>query len=136
MQEIGFGITREMVGNVVMDYHKDKGWQNPFANDRPGNDWWLGFTQRWPKLVERKPQHLPANRETALTEQAINAWIMKVKAMVIEAGLGDLTTEVSPKNVKLWWYSSCNWCAIQEGLGLKRGEKMFMKQVVDQAENT
>ena len=44
---------------------------------------------------------MPANRETALTEQAINAWIMKVKAMVIEAGLGDLTTEVSPKNVKL-----------------------------------
>ena len=48
---------------------------------------------RWPKLVERKPQHLPANHATALTEGAINAWIMKVKAMINEAVLGDLTTE-------------------------------------------
>jgi len=93
MQEIGFGITHEMVRNVVMDYLKDKGRQNPFVNDRLGNDWWLGFMQRWPKLVERKPQHLPANHATALTEGAINAWIMKVKAMVNEAGLGKLTTE-------------------------------------------
>ena len=74
-------------------YLKDKGRRNPFANDRPGNDWWLGFMRRWPKLVERKPQHLPANRATALTEGAVNAWILKVKMMVNEAGLGDLTTE-------------------------------------------
>ena len=50
-----------MVRNVAMDYLKDKGQQNPFVNDRPGNDWWLGVMQRWLKLVERKPQHLPAN---------------------------------------------------------------------------
>ena len=46
MREIGFGITHEMVRNVVMDYLKDKGKQNPFVNDMPGNDWWLGFMQR------------------------------------------------------------------------------------------
>ena len=68
MQEIGFGLTREMVGNVVMDYLKDKGRQNPFAHGKPGNDWWSGFMRRWPKLVERKPQHLPANRAMSLTE--------------------------------------------------------------------
>ena len=36
---------------------------------------------------------MPANHATALTEGAINAWIMKVKAMINEAVLGDLTTE-------------------------------------------
>ena len=115
MQEIGFGITREMVGNVVMDYLKDKGRQNPFANDRPGNDWWLGFMRRWPKLVERKPQHLPANRATALTEGAINAWIMKVKAMVNEAGLGDLTTEELAQ--RMW---NCDETAFATDVASKR----------------
>ena len=36
---------------------------------------------------------MPSNRPTALTEGAINTWIMKVKAMVNKAGFGDLTTE-------------------------------------------
>ena len=36
---------------------------------------------------------MAANRATTLTEGAINAWIMKVKAMVNYAGLGPLTTE-------------------------------------------
>ena len=115
MQEIGFGITREMVGNVVMDYLKDKGRQNPFANDRPGNDWWLGFMRRWPKLVERKPQHLPANRATALTEGAVNAWILKVKMMVNEAGLGDLTTEELAQ--RMW---NCDETAFATDVASKR----------------
>ena len=48
---------------------------------------------KWSKLVDRKPQHLPANHATALTEGSVNAWILKVKMMVNKAGLGDLTTE-------------------------------------------
>ena len=123
MQEIGFGLTREMVGNVVMDYLKDKGRQNPFLNGKPGNDWWLGFMRRWPKLVERKPQHLPANRAMALTEVAINAWISKVKSVIEEAGLKDLTTEELAK--RMW---NCDETAFATDVAskkilAKRGEK-------------
>ena len=42
---------------------------------------------------------MPANCATALTEGAINASIMKVKAMVNEAGLGHLTTEELPQRM-------------------------------------
>ena len=115
MQEIGFGLTREMVGNVVMDYLKDKGRQNPFAHGKPGNDWWSGFMRRWPKLVERKPQHLPANRAMSLTEVAINAWILKVKLVVEGAGLGDLTTEELAK--RMW---NCDETAFATDVASKR----------------
>ena len=118
-----FGLTREMVGNVVMDYLKDKGRQNPFLNGKPGNDWWLGFMRRWPKLVERKPQHLPANCAMALTEVAINAWISKVKSVIEEAGLKDLTTEELAK--RMW---NCDETAFATDVAskkilAKRGEK-------------
>lgn len=93
MQEIGFGLTRDMVEQVVMDYLHDKKRPNPFSQGKPGPDWWTGFMRRWPKLTERKPQHLPASRATALTEGAISAWISKVEAIVADAGLGELTSE-------------------------------------------
>lgn len=100
MQEIGFGLTREMVGNVVMEYLQDKKQENPFFQDKPGNDWWLGFMRGWPKLTERKPQHLQANRATALTEGAVNAWISKVSTVISDAGLGEVVTEELSK--RMW----------------------------------
>ena len=65
MQEIGFGLTHEMMGNDVMDYLKDKGRQNPFLNGKPCNDWWLGFMQRWPN----------SSRENHNTFQPIVQWL-------------------------------------------------------------
>ena len=38
LQEMGFGMTREMVATVIMEYIRDKGLQSPFTNDKPGND--------------------------------------------------------------------------------------------------
>ena len=71
--------------------------------------------QRWPKLVERKPQHLPANHATALTEGAVNAWILKVKTMVNEAGLGDLTIEELAQ--RMW---NCDETAFATDVASKR----------------
>ena len=61
LREMGFGMTREMVANVIMEYIRDKGLQSPFAHGKPGGDWWLGFMRRWPQLSERNPQHLAAS---------------------------------------------------------------------------
>ena len=39
LQEIGFGLTKELVGVVVRDYLKDQeGWPNPFRDGVPGRD--------------------------------------------------------------------------------------------------
>lgn len=46
LQEMGFGMTREMVATVIKEYIRDKGLHSPFAHGKPGNDWWLGFMRR------------------------------------------------------------------------------------------
>ena len=38
LQQIGFGLTRELVGVVVRDYLKDQ--EIPFEMVFPVNDWW------------------------------------------------------------------------------------------------
>ena len=61
-QEMGFGMTREMIGSIV-DYLSTVGRENPF-NGQPGYKWWKGFLQRFHELVDRKLQHLPKHRAT------------------------------------------------------------------------
>ena len=38
------------------------GRENPFRDSTPEYDWWCGFLHRWPKLTQRKPEHLPCQR--------------------------------------------------------------------------
>jgi len=48
LQEIGFGLTKELVGIVIRDYLKDQPARpNPFHHGIPGNDWWRLFLKRW-----------------------------------------------------------------------------------------
>ena len=63
LQEIGFGMTKELVGVVIHDYLKDQPTRpNPFQHGVPGKDWWRLFLKRWEKqLSVRKPQHLPTS---------------------------------------------------------------------------
>lgn len=81
MQDMGFGLTCNMVEEVIMEYLNDKRRPNHFLQDRPGKDWWLRFMQIWVSLTERKTQHLQANCTTALTESTI----------VTDAGLSEMT---------------------------------------------
>ena len=132
------GIARDRVRtdkghcpSIVMENLHNIGRPNPFQQDRPGKDWWLGFMRRWPCLTERKPQHLPANRATALTEGAVSTWIDKVTTSVNRAGLGDLTTEELRK--LMWNYDETAFSTdtASKKVLSRRGERMFMKQVVD-----
>ena len=50
LQEIGFGLTRELAGVVLHDYLSDQPCRpNPFKSNIPGNDWWMLFMKRWSK---------------------------------------------------------------------------------------
>jgi len=63
LQEMGFGLTKNLVGVVIHDYLKDQPARpNPFQHGIPGCDWWRLFLKRWePQLSVRKPQHLPTS---------------------------------------------------------------------------
>ena len=104
-----------MVETVVMQYLRDLQRPNPFRHDRPGKDWWLGFMRWWPTLMERKPQHLPANRATALTENSVDAWLLKVKKAVESAGLDKLETDQLAK-----WMWNCDETAFATDVASKR----------------
>ena len=108
MQKIGFGLTHNMVKNITMEYLHDKNRPNPFLQDRPGKDWWLGFMRRWPSLTERKPQHLQANCATALTEGAVST-------IVTNAGLSEMKTEELAQ--RMW---NCDETAFATDVASKR----------------
>ena len=52
LQELGYGLTREIVTDVIYHFLKDHGQPSPFTDGIPGPDWWQGFMHRWPTLAE------------------------------------------------------------------------------------
>ena len=81
LQEIGFGMTREVVSEIVMDYITMRR-PNPF-NQRPGDKWWSGFLKRHPQLMQRKPQHLSKHRAIAGSHATIDAFFSKVRSQAV-----------------------------------------------------
>ena len=65
LQDMGFPLTKEFVSIVIRDFLKERGRNVQFKGGIPGYDWWLGFFRRHPKLVQRKPEHLPKCRAAA-----------------------------------------------------------------------
>ena len=88
LQEMGFGMTREMVGAIVVDYLTTIGRDNPF-NGQPGFKWWKGFQKRFPQLVDRKAQHLPKHRATAGTYSRIQGFLAKVRKLLKSLHIAD-----------------------------------------------
>ena len=69
-------MTRDMVGGVVMEYLQKIARPHPFK-DKTGYNWWTGFLKRWPKLSERKPQHLSRKRAEGANHETIYAFFQK-----------------------------------------------------------
>ena len=72
LQELGFPLTKELVGVIIRDLLTDMGQQSPFKDGIPGRDWWERFLSRWPILSLRKPQHLPKSRALGATPAVRN----------------------------------------------------------------
>lgn len=88
LQEMGFGMTKDMVCAIVMDYLQSNNRKHSF-NDTPGWDWWKGFRKRWPKLVERQPQHLPKQRAACGNRKAVQKWFEMVKERLEKLNIAD-----------------------------------------------
>ena len=125
LQEIGFGLTKDLVGVIIHDYLKDQPTRpNPFQHGIPGHDWWRLFLKRWnTQLSVRKPQHLPTSRASAARPQAIEAWFDKVKSVLRKIGLA----EKSPEDLQdyLWNCDETGFCSAQacQRILAKRGKK-------------
>ena len=87
LQEMGFGMTKENVTAIATDYVSTKGRRNPFHGGVPGKDWWIGFLQRWPKLVERKPQHLSKQRASSANPATVEEYFKKVGKLMDDLGI-------------------------------------------------
>ena len=96
-QEMGFGMTREMVGSIVVDYLSTVGWENSF-NGQPGYKWWKGFLQRFPELVDCKLQHLPKHRAIAGNEATVHGFLAKISDLLQSLNL----TYVHNLNARVW----------------------------------
>ena len=56
-RRMGFEMTREMVGAIVVGYLASIGRENLFIV-QPSFKWWQGFQKRFPQLVDPKARHL------------------------------------------------------------------------------
>ena len=95
LQEMGFGLTKQLTGVVIQDYLKDQPHRpNPFCCGLPGKDWWNGFLKRWKKsLSVRQPQHLSTHRAASATAEVMDTWFKRVDKVFREAGLSELDPE-------------------------------------------
>jgi len=75
--EWGFGIDRNAVQCIVMDYLKEVGRQHIVRDGQPGIDWMYGFEKRWRgELTRRVAQPLPANRHMPATLQLSTTFLI------------------------------------------------------------
>ena len=109
LADMGFGLTKDLIDVVIVDYLKDNGIENPFANNVPGKDWWQRFMKRWPILSERKPQHLSTKRAQAGNRVILNVWFDKAEEVLSNAGLdrNDPTIAVRLWNCDETAFSNC-----------------------------
>lgn len=88
-----------------MDYLQKIGRENPFK-DKPGCDWWRGFLQRWPKLSERKAQHLSRKRAEGANYETIHEFFQKFTKFLVEIGIHD----ASDLGDRLWNCDESSLC--------------------------
>ena len=81
--EWGFGVGREALQTIVMDFLKNAGRASYFKNGKPGLDWVLAFESRWKdQLSRRVSQPLPANRAFACNNRVVDDFFDKLSASV------------------------------------------------------
>jgi hypothetical protein len=74
----GFGVDRNAVQCIVLDYLKQAGKQDV----KPGIEWMYGFERRWKtELTRRVAQPLPANRAYACNSRVVGDFFDKLSAI-------------------------------------------------------
>ena len=131
LQEIGFGLTKELVSVVISDYLHDQPFRfNPFNDNSPGKDWWRLFMNRWQsELSLRKPQHLSTHRASCSTPQVFDEWFNKVEKLLEVSGLKDLSDEELKQ--RMWNCDESGFCTSTTSKKIlsKRGDRYVHETV-------
>ena len=91
LAKMGFPLTKDYVAVVVRDYLQAEGRNCLFSGDGlPGRSWWEGFLSWWPKLVQRKPQHLSKQRAQCASTAVVDAFFGKLENLYQHTGLADV----------------------------------------------
>ena len=125
LQELGYGLTREIVSDVVRSFLQDAKRVSPFKEGHPGPDWWRGFMRRWPSLSERKPQHLSAKWAAAGSQETLDSWFSLVKSFLIDKGLLKRGRPVADFASRLWNADETGFClgAASKKILARRGDR-------------
>ena len=125
LQELGYGLTREIVTDIVHHFIKDEGRLSPFKDGYPGPDWWQSFMGRWPSLSERKPQHLSAKRASAANPDSLQGWFETVERFLLKVGLMKRSRTVSDYTSRVWNSDETGFClgATSKKILARRGDR-------------
>ena len=110
LQELGYGLTRNIVTDVVTKFLKDSHRKSPFKDGIPGPDWWEGFLHRWPSLSQRKPQHLSAKRASAVSSATLHSWFSTVEGFLKKISLLKRTGPVADFSSRIWNADETGFC--------------------------
>ena len=98
------------MSKVISDFLTVSARPSCFSGNLPGPDWWQCFLQRWPKLCERKPQHLSVARATCANPSTIEAWFARVRAFFTEKGLANSGRFVADYEQRIWNSDESGFC--------------------------
>lgn len=93
LEKWGFGLSRTEVLDCVQDYVTQNNIKNNFQNNRPGEDWFLGFKRR-NRLSVKKPQALEYSRKKMTDPFVIQAYFDLLNQQLTELELYDKPTRI------------------------------------------
>ena len=91
----GFGLTRCETKELVGEYIRALGRENPFTDNLPGYDWLASFLKRHPELTSRVPEQLKMSRaKSTVNKRIFDEWFQLLKTTLEENNLIDMPEKI------------------------------------------
>lgn len=84
---MGYPCDKEEMKRLTGEYINAKNLKTPFKDGTPGNDWYLSFMKRYPKLSLKKAEHLQKSRQDARDPFIIYDFYDKLENIIAELQL-------------------------------------------------
>lgn len=87
--EMGFPVIKTELKELIHEYILGMGSNisTPFVNGKPGDDWYLGFMKRHPRLSLKKPELMQKSRINARDPFVVFSFYERVKDLYSECGI-------------------------------------------------
>lgn len=82
--QMGFPCDKRELKQLVQEYVTVNNLQTRFRDGQPGDDWYLGFMKRHPRLTLKKPEHLQKSRKNARDPFVVFDFFNKLKTVYEE----------------------------------------------------